>query len=157
MYPRLLLYVTCRSSRFVVFSSDTCNYRLLSLEVASSSLFGFLSPESVPVPWLRAHETMLWAPDTGASFAGVTVGRASWEKGLFCIWLYIRASKQFSTIWGNWSHRVKFQLVNTFRLRDSNSINVFVKKQIYLQRVLRIMPKPFVLNNRKALKLKESF
>lgn len=93
----------------------------------------------------------------GPSFAGVTVGRASWEKGLFCIWLYYQGFKtEFSTVGGSWSHWVKFQLVNTFRLREFNSIKVFVKEQIYLHRVLRIMPKPFVLNNKKALKLKES-
>lgn len=93
----------------------------------------------------------------GPPLLGSQLGGPHGKRVCFASGFTIRASKQFSTIWGNWSHRVKFQLVNTFRLRDSNSINIFVKKQIYLHRVLRIMPKPFVLNNRKALKLKESF
>lgn len=93
----------------------------------------------------------------GPPLLGSQLGGPHGKRVCFASGFTIRASKQFSTIWGNWSHRVKFHVVNTFRLRESISIKVFVKKPIYLHHVLRIMPKPFVLNNKKALKLKESF
>lgn len=117
-----------------------------------------------PVPWVCVSALALCSWDKalipqlpGSSFVGVTVGRASWERVCFASGFTIRASKQFSAIRGNWSHSVKFHLVNTFWLKESNSIKVFVKGQIYLPLFLRIMPKPFVLNNKKALNWRKAF
>lgn len=42
----------------------------------------------------------------------------------------------------------RISMVNTFLLKESNSIKVFVKEQIYLHHTLRVIPKSFALNNR---------
>ena len=110
----------------------------------------FLSPES---HWLHAH--VLWEPQA----QGPPLLGHSWE-GLVIKWfasgITLRVSGQFFHELGNWSALVEFQLINTFWLKESNSIKVFVTEQIYLHHVLRIMPKPFVLK-KKELNWRKAF
>lgn len=148
-----------RSSGFVVFWSDTCNYGLLPLEVGSSSLCLVSCPLSLcQCPGSVFTTQGFDSPITRVLFCW----GHSWEglmgKG-FVLHLALLSGLQnsFPLSGGNWSHSVKFHLVNTFWLKESNSIKVFVKGQIYLPLVLRIMPKPFVLNNKKVLNWRKAF
>lgn len=83
-----------RSSRFVVFWSDTCNYGLLPLEVGSPSLCLVSCPLSLcQCPGSVFMRQGFDSPITRVLFCW----GHSWEglmgKGLFCIWLYYQGFK----------------------------------------------------------------
>lgn len=144
-----------RSSGFVFFSSDTCNYRLLPLGFVwfwKSALHlcawfpgSLLTAQCSDPPDTRT--LLCWGSQLGGACGKRSVSHLALPSGL-----QNRVFQHF----GNESHSVMFQLVNIFSLKESNSIKIFVKKQIYLHHILRITPKPFVLN-RKPLNSKKAF
>lgn len=124
----------------LIFSSDTDNYGLLPLKVGPFCLCFILPMQE------RAD-----FPDTRALLSWMApLGEPRGKRQCSAPGFFYQGFKRDFHSFGNWSHTATFQLVNTFWLKESNSINIFVKEQIYLRLVLRIMPEPFVLNKQKA-------